>query len=176
MYCIIISKYRVAQNRTKFVHVALASDYGYYSRSIEKRSRSMEKGAEETNRKRRKKRKIRGSVQDSRKMTTFFVFLFFFSMFSLVPSFRYYPLARNLMTFTYYDSSPITKDHLSRCTLVRNYRSRYKITMTNYNSLARSSRTQMNNYLFIVYFFLSFFLICRLKATSILALLFYLII
>lgn len=37
MYCIIISEYRVAQNRTKFVHVALAGDYGYYSRSIEKR-------------------------------------------------------------------------------------------------------------------------------------------
>lgn len=49
------------------------------------------------------------------------------------------------------------RSYLSRCTLVRNYRSRYKITMTNYNSLARSSRTQMNNYLFIVYFFFSFF-------------------
>lgn len=157
MYCIIISEYRVAQNRTKFVHVALAGDYGYYSRSIEKRSRSMEKGVEESKRKRRKKKK------NPRQGTRFseddhvFRFPFFFSMFSLVPSFRYYPLARNSMTFTYYDSSPITKDHLSRCTLVRNYRSRYKITMTNYNSLARSSRTQMNNYLFIVYFFFSFF-------------------
>lgn len=157
MYCIIISEYRVAQNRTKFVHVALAVDYGYYSRSIEKRSRSMEKGVEESKRKRRKKKK------NPRQGTRFseddhvFRFPFFFSMFSLVPSFRYYPLARNSMTFTYYDSSPITKDHLSRCTLVRNYRSRYKITMTNYNSLARSSRTQMNNYLFIVYFFFSFF-------------------
>lgn len=41
-----------------------------------------------------------------------FRFPFFFSLFFLVSSFRYYPLARNSMTFTYYDSSPITKDHI----------------------------------------------------------------